>query len=199
MTGPVEPSRPEGERERDQARPTSGSAGRDEPHARPSQDRPAPTGWPGRPDAARQPGSLAGGAPSPAPTEAHPIGAQPSGDGISPAGAASVRPPVPSGVPPRPSPLPPPRPAAAAPSGSAAADLAGSLATATVVPDKVRRPAPRPSRPGAARGRRARLAVKRLDPWSTFVTSLMLSLLLAVVTIIAAFLLYAVLSGLGVP
>jgi hypothetical protein len=41
--------------------------------------------------------------------------------------------------------------------------------------------------------------VKRLDPWSVFVTSLVLSLLLAVVTIVAAFLLYAILSGLGVP
>jgi hypothetical protein len=86
----------------------------------------------------------------------------------------------------------------------APAAVAGSLAGTTVVPEKVRRPAPRPvSRPGPARGpasrRRAKLAVKRLDPWSVFVTSLLLSLMLAVVTIVAAFLLYAVLSGLGVP
>jgi hypothetical protein len=69
-----------------------------------------------------------------------------------------------------------------------------------VVPEKARRPAPRPtvSRPGV-RGRRAKLAVKRLDPWSVFVTSLVLSLLLAVVTIVGAFVLYGVLSGLGVP
>ncbi|MCW2672688.1 MAG: hypothetical protein JWP14_1277 [Frankiales bacterium] len=183
MTGPVEPSRPEGEREDDQT--AAVSSGPDEPTSSAASDRPAPTGWQGRQDAPRQPGSYR-------------LSAGPPGAGSSVTGAP-VRPPVPTGVPPRPSPLPPPRPGGAAPAGSAAADLAGSLATATVVPDKVRRPAPRPSRPGAARGRRARLAVKRLDPWSTFVTSLVLSLLLAVVTIVAAFLLYSVLSSLGVP
>jgi hypothetical protein len=72
------------------------------------------------------------------------------------------------------------------------------------VPENVRRPAPRPvARSATARGpgtrRRAKLTVKRLDPWSVFVTSLALSLLLAVVTIVAAFLLYAILSALGVP
>jgi hypothetical protein len=69
-----------------------------------------------------------------------------------------------------------------------------------VVPEKARRPAPRPtvSRPGV-RGRRAKLAVKRLDPWSVFVTSLVLSLLLGLITIVAAFVLYWVLSALGVP
>src|SRR5436853_532006 len=124
MTGPVEPSRPDADVE-----PRATTPG-DQP------SRPAPTGWPGRPDP-RLPGSAA---------------------------------------------------------------ATGSLGAATVVPDKVRRPAPRPvSRPGSARGRKAKLAVKRLDPWSVFVTSLLLSLLLAVATIIAAFLLYAVLSGLGVP
>ena len=82
--------------------------------------------------------------------------------------------------------------------------MAGSLAATTVVPEHVRRPVPRPiSRSGPSRGpgtrRRAKLSVKRLDPWSVFVTSLVLSLLLAVATIVAAFLLYAILSGLGVP
>jgi hypothetical protein len=47
--------------------------------------------------------------------------------------------------------------------------------------------------------RRAKLAVRRLDPWSVFVVSLLLSLFLAVVTIVAAFVLYLVLSALGVP
>lgn len=41
--------------------------------------------------------------------------------------------------------------------------------------------------------------MRRLDPWSVFVTSLLLSLFLAVVTIVAAFVLYAALDNLGVP
>jgi hypothetical protein len=49
------------------------------------------------------------------------------------------------------------------------------------------------------RGRRARLALRRVDPWSVFVTSLLLSLFLAVVTVVASFVLYGVLSALGVP
>ena len=51
----------------------------------------------------------------------------------------------------------------------------------------------------STRGRKAKLAVKRLDPWSVFVTSLVLSLLLAVVTVVAAWVLYGVLSAMGVP
>jgi hypothetical protein len=54
-----------------------------------------------------------------------------------------------------------------------------------------------PSRP--VRSRRARLAVRRLDPWSVFVMSLLLSLFLALVTIIAALVLWMVLDKLGVP
>jgi hypothetical protein len=50
-----------------------------------------------------------------------------------------------------------------------------------------------------ARGRRARLAVRRFDPWSVFVTSLLLSLFLAVMTIVAALVLYTVLDAFGVP
>jgi hypothetical protein len=50
-----------------------------------------------------------------------------------------------------------------------------------------------------SRGRRAKLTVRRLDPWTVFVVSLMLSLFLAVVTIVASLVLYAVLSALGVP
>jgi hypothetical protein len=106
--------------------------------------------------------------------------------------------------------LPPPRTTDSATSSTSStsstvsaeqvAGVSGSLGAATVVPDRARRPAPRPGgRPAAARGRRAKLAVKRLDPWSVFVTSLVLSLLLGIVTIVAAFVLYAVLAGLGVP
>ncbi len=49
------------------------------------------------------------------------------------------------------------------------------------------------------RGRRAHLVLRRFDPWSVFVMSLLLSLFLAVVTIAAAFVLYSVLDALGVP
>ena len=49
------------------------------------------------------------------------------------------------------------------------------------------------------RGRKARLALRRLDPWSVFVTSMLLSLCLAGATIVAAFVLYAVLDKLGIP
>jgi hypothetical protein len=49
------------------------------------------------------------------------------------------------------------------------------------------------------RSRRARLAVRRIDPWSAFVVSLLLSLFLAVVTIVAAWVLYGLLSAFGVP
>lgn len=105
----------------------------------------------------------------------------------------------PSGVPPRPSPLPPPR-ANQVPPGGIEGSASGST---TVVPERgaraaaPRQPLARPVAP--ARGRRAKLAVRRLDPWSVFVVSLLLSLFLAVVTIVAAFVLYVVLSVLGVP
>ena len=182
MTGPVEPSRPEDEPD---------SSGPVQP-----SEHPAVTGWPGRPDAKRSPGSVTS---APAAPPAAPA-STPSGSGwTSSAVGEPVRPAVPPGVPPRPSPLPPPRT-----TGSSVpepdASVSGSLGAATVVPDRARRPAPRPGgRPAAARGRRAKLAVKRLDPWSVFVTSLVLSLLLGIVTIVAAFVLYAVLAGLGVP
>ena len=62
-----------------------------------------------------------------------------------------------------------------------------------------------PTTPTAASGarlvknRRARLALRRLDPWSVFTMSLALSVFLAVVTLVAAFVLYAVLNKLGIP
>ena len=49
------------------------------------------------------------------------------------------------------------------------------------------------------KNRRAHLTLRRVDPWSVFVMSLLLSLFLALVTIIAAVVLYAVLDQLGVP
>lgn len=119
-------------------------------------------------------------------------GERPAGDkGAGQAKAGPDR-----GVPPRPSPLPPPR--TIPPKG-----IEGSSLATTVVPEKGAAAAPpRPSvtRPHMpARGRRAHLAVRRFDPWSVFVMSLLLSLLLAVVTIVACIVLYGVLSALGVP
>lgn len=60
-----------------------------------------------------------------------------------------------------------------------------------------------PGRSGSAGGagprtRRARLAVRRIDPWSVFVTSLLTGLFLAVVTLVAVFALYQVLAAAGV-
>ncbi|MGZ6827568.1 MAG: DUF3566 domain-containing protein [Mycobacteriales bacterium] len=49
------------------------------------------------------------------------------------------------------------------------------------------------------RTRRARLTLRRLDPWSVFVMSLLLSLFLAVATIVASVVLYTVLDALGIP
>lgn len=49
------------------------------------------------------------------------------------------------------------------------------------------------------RSRRARLSLRRIDPWSVFVLSLLISLFLGVVTIVAGFVLYNVLDQLGVP
>jgi hypothetical protein len=83
--------------------------------------------------------------------------------------------------------------------------------TATTSPTSVlggssRRPPPRPAaavraedkaRP-AARARKARLSLKRIDPWSVFVFSLIASLLLGIALVAAVAALYAVLDSLGV-
>jgi hypothetical protein len=69
-----------------------------------------------------------------------------------------------------------------------------------------RRPVPRPAAPRAEEGtvrgpgkaRRARLALKRVDPWSVFVFSLIAALLLGIALVVAVAALYAVLDGLGV-
>jgi hypothetical protein len=109
---------------------------------------------------------------------------------------------VPGGVPSRPNPLPPPRPGTAGPSGPSGPQAPARAQT--VVPGTGGRPAtPRPATSATAarpvRTRRARLTLRRVDPWSVFVMSLLLSLFLAVVTIVAAVVLYAVMDGLGIP
>ena len=87
------------------------------------------------------------------------------------------------GVPPRPAPLPPPRPASAA---------APSRGTSRPSPS-----APAPARP-VTRGRRARLTLRRIDPWSVFLYSVVASIFLGLALLVAVAVLYGVLSGLGV-
>jgi len=117
----------------------------------------------------------------------------PVAGGAAPAEPAGERSGEGRGVPARPTPLPPPRRQDSVPPGG----------TGTVVPERGARPAPprapltRPATP--VRGRRARLTLKRLDPWSVFVTTLLLSLFVAVMTIVASVVLFVVLDALGVP
>lgn len=54
-------------------------------------------------------------------------------------------------------------------------------------------------RPGVSRDRRQRVALRKVDPWSVFLTALMLSICLGIMTMVAAFLLYSALDKLGVP
>lgn len=187
---------------------------RDEPRtaATPPREEPVvPGSWGRRPpgvDPNRRP---VGTPPTPPPASPapRPTGLPPTVPG-APRPVLPQRPPVPTGVPPRPTPLPPPRPGSPSPVGAARADaptqaIPTAGAATTVVPSRATgQPAPprQPltsavNRPG--KGRKARLALRRLDPWSVFVTSLLLSLFLAVVTIVAAVVLYGVLSQLGVP
>ena len=67
---------------------------------------------------------------------------------------------------------------------------AGSPAAASVRRDV--RPAARGPR------RRARLTLRRIDPWSVFTTSLLLSLFLGLVLIVAVLVLYGLLDSVGV-
>ncbi|MFP5220495.1 MAG: DUF3566 domain-containing protein [Actinomycetes bacterium] len=60
------------------------------------------------------------------------------------------------------------------------------------------RPAARPAPRSAGRGRRARLVVQRVDAWSVFLFSLVASVCLGIVLLVAVATLYLVLSNLGV-
>jgi hypothetical protein len=115
--------------------------------------------------------------------------------GTPPAGPA----PRPAGAPPLASTPVPPTPA----SGTGRPAAASGARTAGQGP---RRPVPRPAvaRPeesaarGAGKARKARLALKRIDPWSVFVFSLIAALLLGIALVAAVAALYVVLDGLGV-
>lgn len=90
------------------------------------------------------------------------------------------------------------------------AATAGSESLTTVLPDgRVRRPGPprptqtrtgdrAPTRPPAGQTRKARLALKRIDPWSVFLFSLLASVFAGVALVVAVALLYAMLNRLGV-
>lgn len=87
--------------------------------------------------------------------------------------------------------------AAAGGSSASAAGRSGSEPLGRAArPNRFDARPPAPAR--AATKRRARLAVSRVDPWSVFVLSLLVSLFLGVVLIVAVFVLYSVLDSLGV-
>ena len=84
---------------------------------------------------------------------------------------------------------------------------AAAAAPTSVLSGASRRPPPRPAaavraddkaRPASRTARKARLALKRIDPWSVFVFSLIASLLLGIALVAAVAALYAVLDNLGV-
>lgn len=60
------------------------------------------------------------------------------------------------------------------------------------------RPASRPTGSAGGRARRARLVLQRVDPWSVFLFTLVVSICLGVILLVAVAALYAVLSSLGV-
>ena len=70
----------------------------------------------------------------------------------------------------------------------------------------VRRPVPRPGAPRtddgttrpAGKARKARLALKRIDPWSVFVFTLVASIFVGIALVVAVAALFSVLGSLGV-
>lgn len=124
----------------------------------------------------------------PQPSSPQPSGPQPSGPQLSPQPSGPQR----SG------------PEAARPSGEGAATTvlpAGRPARPSGVrPERLAEQRPAAARPKAGPGqrRRARLVLQRIDAWSVFLFSLVASLCLGVVLLVAVAALYAALSSLGV-
>jgi hypothetical protein len=141
-------------------------------------------------DAAAALGFAGDGRPDADPSSPQPTQAIPAGHPTQPIPTApratSPQPGVPAGVPPRAQPLPPPRPVR--PPAGAGAGASRPAAT---------RPAPSTVRP-VQRTRKARLVLKRIDPWSVFLYSVVASIFIGIATLVAVGLLYAVLSKLGV-
>ena len=111
-----------------------------------------------------------------------PGGPAPAGDrGARPAGAA----PAGEGAPSGPSASDERRPSPGGPVGSAAAPRRSGAGPS------------RAPRAGAGRPRRARLVLRRVDPWSVFKLSLVIASALLVVALVAVLVLYLVLEGVG--
>ena len=101
---------------------------------------------------------------------------------------------------------PAPRPTGSTPAKTTPSRTTPASATPGPAGAGPRRPVPRPAtaRPDegsvrtTAKARKARLALKRIDPWSVFVFSLIAALLLGIALVAAVAALYVVLDGLGV-
>ena len=76
----------------------------------------------------------------------------------------------------------------------------GGQPTATMPPVRdVTAPATSPGRPvGRPRARRARLVLARVDPWSVMKLSFLLAIALAVIAVVAVFVIWTVLDTMGV-
>jgi hypothetical protein len=64
-------------------------------------------------------------------------------------------------------------------------------------PPRTDQPPPRPAASGVRRPRRARLRLTHVDPWSVMKTSLLLSIALGIVTVVAVAVIWAVLNASG--
>lgn len=104
-----------------------------------------------------------------------------------------------AGVPARPNPLPAPRPDGGG-GGSALGGLSSRLGQGGAGPAGPATPARAgtASRPVSGRNRRARLTLKRIDPWSVFLYSVVASIFLGIALLVAVFVLFQVLTKLGV-
>lgn len=153
------------------------------PPARPGLGFDEPTAPPER--GATAPGSGSRwppGAGQDAPTA--PIPAPPGGPAAAPPPAPVAAP----GVPPRANPLPPPR---------------STTGLQSMQPGPAPRPDPRTARPATSsrlvtKSRTAKLVLRRVDPWSVFLYSLVASIFLGIALVVAAAVLYGMLSKLGV-
>jgi transmembrane protein DUF3566 len=151
------------------------TAGPDQPPREPGgfEGTPTSVGWPGRP------AHPAGAPVRPAEPETAPVAAEPSRtDGVVGSGRPPERPAQPS-MPAGPPVTPPPTRPAVPPPIASAMTIGTPVAT----------------RKG---GRRARLTVKRIDPWSTLKFSFVYSLAGLVVLLVAVVALYSIVDAMGV-
>ncbi|HEU0131278.1 MAG TPA: DUF3566 domain-containing protein [Mycobacteriales bacterium] len=172
--------------------PGSGPAYGDPPAPPPAAPPPAaPPSPPAPAPAAPPPAAPAPAAPTPAPpatpAPATPTPGPSAGAELSAAAAAAT---TQAFEPPRRDPEPPPRPAVPTPPPATPTPTpAAATPPATATPAK-------PLRTG--KPRRARLVVRRVDPWSVLKFSLLFSLCLLVVFVVAVAALYYALDALGV-